>query len=559
MAPPVSAPAPAGRLRAVAAAHRDELVLAGLALLLFLPGLCWGLPAATDAVRPRSWAIDAITPMGPVTDLAAVWDAGRDYGYTAYPLLHYLVLAAVFAPYRLFLRATGGLGEATWAFPHGFADPARALIVQEVLGRLVSVAMATGIVLAAYATARTLWGRTAGRAAGAMVLLMYPLTYYSRTGNLDVPALFWTALGLLTAARILVSGVSLGRFALLGVYTALATGTKEQAWGAFALLPPLLLWLMVRRAKEAGRFDWRPAAAGIAACGAVYAVAGGLALNPWRWVAHVRWLRDHVPFPMADNAPPTLAGYATLLGWTAGHVVDAVGPLVLAAALVGVVAAARAPAERLSLALLLAVAGHFLLVLVPVRLSLLRYVMPMAYVACLFAGRGFATGFAAARPVGRRVGQAAFAAACAWGLLLSADLTWQSVNDSRYAVARQLEPMLADADTVASVVSASQLPPLPAGVTYAFIGRDSASPGRVEDLRPPFIIVQPDWTSPPGLPHPRGFPASLYAALGDGSLGYRRVAVFRSGGLFTRQRLDYPTVNPLVTLFVRADRLGARP
>jgi hypothetical protein len=70
------------------------------------------------------------------------------------------------------------------------------------------------------------------------------------------------------------------------------------------------------------------------------------------------------------------------------------------------------------------------------------------------------------------------------------------------------------------------------------------------DRAPDFVVVSPDWTSAPGAVHPRRFPADVYRRLRDDSLRYRLAASFKTPSLLERQRLDYPTVNPPVEIYV---------
>jgi hypothetical protein len=92
-------------------------------------------------------------------------------------------------------------------------------------------------------------------------------------------------------------------------------------------------------------------------------------------------------------------------------------------------------------------------------------------------------------------------------------------------------------------------------VRYKVLGRlGGATRDSIAEIQPAYIVIVPDWTSTGDMVHPSDFPADVFAALGDGSLGYRRVAQYHSPGLIRRRRLDYPTYNPVVTVFARADR-----
>ncbi|HXH82073.1 MAG TPA: hypothetical protein VNN07_04000, partial [Candidatus Tectomicrobia bacterium] len=88
---------------------RDGALVAVVILALALNGigLGWGLPPA----NARAWEIDGITPLEPLATAKAIfvddwWNSGY---YRKYPLGHYFVLLAAYAPYLAYLKVTGGL------------------------------------------------------------------------------------------------------------------------------------------------------------------------------------------------------------------------------------------------------------------------------------------------------------------------------------------------------------------------------------------------------------------------------------------------------------------
>ena len=99
-----------------------ELTLAALALALYLPGVDWGLPYATDPARTHGWAYDAITPLDPLSQLKNLTEP-IPHEWVAYPLMHHIVLAVVYSPYLLYLLATGRLVPGSAQYPFGLADP----------------------------------------------------------------------------------------------------------------------------------------------------------------------------------------------------------------------------------------------------------------------------------------------------------------------------------------------------------------------------------------------------------------------------------------------------
>ena len=528
---------------------KTEIALAGIALVVYLPGIGWGLPYATDALRTHGWATDAITPLEPISQFhSLIWpQADR---WVVYPLMQYLLLAVAYTPYVLYLVVTGRLAGPSGRYPFGLSDPEGSLQVMELLGKSVSVLMAAGIVVAVYQTGKTLWGRTTGLLAGMFVMLMYPMVYYARTGNLDVPVLFWTSLGLLLFARILEHGLTTRRAVWLGVFAAFAIATKDQAWGAFMLLPVVLVAWQLRISRQAGLpMPWRPLMTGLAASSAVYALTSGLALSPERHFAHIRWIREHVPFPGLEHFPATLEGLLGLLAQILGQLSDAVGPVMLAASVVGVFVVGRQEPKKL--AMLLPAIGHFVFVLAPVRMSLLRYIMPIALVLCVFAARGIAQGLTRGGWP-KRFAAGSASVICAWLFLLGADLTWQMWQDSHYPAAAWLEQHTQPGDTVGTVAATASLPRLKPGIRYVLM-LDGNAENTIAQQRPKFLIIMPDWTTPKGGIHPRSLPTHTYLQVANGRLGYRLGARFHGRSLITRQILDYPTVNPPIEIYVRHD------
>jgi hypothetical protein len=524
---------------------RTILLLAALAFLLYLPGLGWGLPYANDPLRTHGWATDSLTPLEPLSQVAGLLSHRADR-YLGYPLMHDFVLLLAYAPYLVFLWITGGLQHPGADFPFGLADPVGSLQKLEMIGKLVSMIMAAGIVAAAYVCARILWNRSAALLAAVFTMLLYPMSYYSRTGNLDVPALFWSVLGLAVYARTLVSGVTTRRMVWLGIFAAFAIATKDQSWAAFALLPPVLIILQRRQSAAAGTpFAWRPLLWGFFASVAAYACATGMVVNPERHLAHIGWVRAHVPFPEGDNVASTAAGYLDLLGRTWNHLLHSNGPLMLAAAAIGVWTAAH---HKLHLTFLLPVAGHIVLVLIPARTTLLRYILPMAFIVCLFAACALAAGLNAGRWK-RRLSRAAAMAICGWLAAFDFDLTYQMLRDSHYNAALWLDRNARSGDRVGTVAATASLPRMKDGLRYFLMIRENLTPEKIREHRPEFIVIMPDWTTPKNGIHPRWFPQATYALLANGELGYRLAARFQTPAWIPGQILDYPTVNPPIEIY----------
>ncbi len=123
-----------------------------------------------------------------------------------YPLLYSFLVVGVQAPYLLYLKASGGLGATGAGYPFGLTEPVGALRMLTWLAHLLTLVMAAVVIAAAYDTARVLWGERAAILAAVFVTCCYPMFYYSRTGNVDVPMLCFMALAVAAFARIRVLG-----------------------------------------------------------------------------------------------------------------------------------------------------------------------------------------------------------------------------------------------------------------------------------------------------------------------------------------------------------------
>jgi hypothetical protein len=524
-------------------AHRIELALFAAALVLYLPAIWWGLPHATGVDRVFAWGSDELGPLQPFRELYSTFFAADPRFNPQYPLFHYCIQALFSAPYMAFLWLTGGLSGPSQVYPYGFRDPVSALAVITVLTRLPSLLMGAAVPVAAFRTASQLWDRRAGALAALLVLPMYPLLYYSRTSNVDVPALFWIATGFVLITASLRSGLTGRRAALLGIVAALATATKDAS--AFAFLPAGIVVAVAHLRAEGAQSDWRrrarPLLLGLVTGAAVYVVASGLVFSPERFSQHLEWIRGSTAVLVY---PATLAGYVGLVRESGMHIVAALGVPTTICALVGIALCAMRRAAGLWL--LLPALAILIATILPIHFVNFRYVLVIAYILALFA----AYALRVVSDVKPRAAIALLLIAAGWSTLKGADLTFQMVNDSRYAVGRWLDANTRAGDRIGYFGAAQKLPPFAAGITLIHEGQLCTREDWLRQ-RPDFVLVIPQQHFE--LVHEWSLAESLYDALDDGSLGYQRVGMIQSRALSARRPV--PFVNPPVQLFVRADRV----
>lgn len=553
--------------------HRLVFILAALA---YLPGFWWGAPHATAEDRRKAWGVDDEPPLGPLAQLHDMLTPGvAPDANLGYPMMHpYLVLGAM-APYMGYLAATGKLRAPTADYPYGFADPVAALRNLSWIAHFLSVLMGAGVVLAAYVSGRRLWGERDGRWGALIAALSYPMFYYARTSNVDVPALFFVAWSIAVLAGILTQGVTVRRVAALGMCVALAVATKEPMATAFVAIPLFLLvphesWGGIRRPGSLTRV----ALAGVAAAAVTYAVGSGMLLDFARWRAHIDFAFGRTN-AVAEGTVSFMTAYPRTLVGTWDLVLDIVGRLSdaltipgLLLAVAGLWLAARADRRRTAWVAAAGATYVFALMLL-VRAVQLRYVMPISLVLALFAGHAAASLLASRRPAWRWAGLATTGATVAIAAWWALDLTHAMVRDSRYDAGRWLAQVDRPGDRLEYFGAFQKNPPLDrsivSGTAIENLGgvveapRDDATAERIRagwrERRPRFIVLTPDHTSLPGEPYARSCPPQIFADLENGRLGYERARVFQTPPLLPvlpRPPLDYGAVNPEVRIYVPA-------
>lgn len=553
---------------------RTPFVVAAFAVLLFAPGLSWGVLHVDERTAERGWAVDDEAPLGLLAEIHNII-APEGYRNLGYPLFYAFASGAVYAPYLGYLALTGKLSKPSSHFPYGLAEPTRTVRVLAFLSKGLTMLFAVGVLLGAWYFARAAWDPTTGLLAATFVALTYPLGYYARTGNVDVPMLAPTVLALAAFAHMVCSGITPRRAVALGIGVGLALATKEAALGIFLAFP--LAVPFIRRAGRPGEesapgVDWR--SWGIAATTAFLAlgVGSGLFVDPDRYLDHLRFLVGRVDMlpesaVLATSFPMTLSGHRAYLAFLAEGL-----PATLTlpgAILAGMGLAWAGRRSRRTLLLVLPAATYLAFIFLLLRVGQLRYLLPLAVMLAIFAAVGLVAGARAGHPGIRAATVLLGCLALGTGLLRHADLTHAMLNDSRYEAERWLAAQLRPGDRVEYFGATQKLPRMPAGVEIAratryrgmFATYDTSAARSDEIFRewnqrqPRFVLLIPDHSSRSrGDPFDATVPPALYRALESGEAPYRRVAFFHTPPLFPfarRPPLDYPSVNPPVRIYGR--------
>jgi hypothetical protein len=546
---------------------KEALLLILLTLAVYCPAFTWGMPHATGPERVHAWGNDDASPLAAMAEMHDTFVEKPPFRNTAYPWFHYFLMGASCLPYLLLLRITGWFAHASSVYPFGFLDPVGALRQLSWIVRSWSMVLGVAAVVGAYYAAKHMWNRRAGFLAGLFTLLMYPMAYYAKVTNPDMPVMGWTGLGLATAALILRYGATVRRGAWLATFIAVAVATKDQSAASFALVVPAMLWHHLRHGvpDRIGRWKsiWAAPVATAAVCLIVYVFASGIPVDPGRYRDYVGKVPTAIERDLYLRYPLTAAGLAAQVREMSSYLVDVMSWPLLLTSFAGILLCLRRGA-RLPLILALSALGFFAL-LAPVGFSRIHYLLAVAFPLNFFAGHALDRAMSVGR--GWRWAAAAATAAMAGFLLLeTADLTHDMIYDSRYAAAEWLDRYTRPGDRVMHFGFSAKLPALRADVGQIRIRRQSEAIDAIRESRPEVVLVIPqditenrqrvEWRD--GL---NSVIAPLYAdvfeRLVDESLGYRLVARFQTPRLLPwldRPFLSYPSVNPPVQIFLRSDR-----
>lgn len=558
---------------------RAAAVLALLAFVSYAPGLWWGAPHATGPDRKLTWGTDDETPLGPLAELHNII-APKKNRNLGYPLMYSFMAAGAYAPYLGWLKVTGGWQKISGEYPWGFKDPVGTLKTLTYISHFLTVTLSVGLVLCMFFAGRIMWGDRAGLAAGLIQLFSYPFFYYGRTGNVDAPMVAFIGLATLAFAVLLKRGVTVKWAIILGVAMGFAVGTKESCYSILLLIVVLLMVQHLRaRDPQMSPLSWpfiKPVAAAAGAGLLAFGFGSGLFIEPSRYIAHIEFHRalaaavasgeDHMAVFFDDS----LAGHLSLAWAIVQHVTAMIS---WPGALLALLGLGWMTYRRDVLGVMLVLPCFVFLLAMPlhIRLSQLRYVLPASPGLALAGGAAVALAWQA-RPVVRAVVMATFALGLSISGLRALDLTDAMLNDSRYAAGEWLAERLQPGDRIDYFGGGERLPPLPEYVVTEVAvphmsARRVAPKGpeiqakirtRWTENPPRFILVIPDHSSRFG-PHHHTLPPDTFKALEDGSLGYERVALFKTPPLIsflTRPPLDYPMVNPPIRIYAPRE---ARP
>jgi hypothetical protein len=560
------------------------LLLFSASFLAYLHGNSWGLPNGND-----TWANDAIQPGAPLSIFYRLlsgdpWNSG--WFWFKYPLGHILLLGVSYAPYIAWLFLTGGIEDPANAYPFGMTDPEGTLAALALIGRSLSALMGAGCVVVLYTTVRSAFGRSAGIAAGLTTAFCYPFIYYAHTTNVEVPYIFWLLIAFMAAARLVEGDLSRRWWVLLGAGAAMSVSTKELGAGFFVALPPVIVVASLARGQRFSDVVGGGLVAGAVAVG-VIVIANLVPLNPSGFAHRIGFLTQTLPpdialkyapyyFPIDLGSARDLASEIAQLKLAGARLLTSVG---FPAALLGLAGMLIAFARKPWWAVLAVTASAtFYLLGARAMLSLsMRYVLPIAIVACAFAG--IAIGALIDSRKLRPLGQLAAAVFVVYIFAYGWDVNRMLVGDPRYAAEQWLAGRAGDAPTIEVYQRATYLPRTPDGVNMVRVDFDKRSVKELQDRAPDFVMLSSAGLSGVTVQYKRDWKSDDYAGeewipsqratdgtimnykrrknvelldgLRDGSAGYSKAADFAFEPWIDRPLIQ--SLSPKITIYARGD------
>lgn len=531
--------------------HRAYQILAVILLLAginFACGIHWGVPTATSAETVSPWPVDTIAPVKPLAEAHHKFKRDLD-SWIIYPLFHYIVVDIAYAPYLAALFLSGGIENPSGAFPYGVTNPEATFATLTIIARLVSLLMALGIIVTVFLITRQLFTESAALWAALCTALIAPLAFYAKTSNLDVPYLFWTMLAI-WQCLLAIQSQQYRHYILFGVFGALAIASKDQAYGYFSLTPFIFAWAIARHNNN-GRVNVKHYCfalvskpiiiTGIATV-ATFALANNLLFGGLEgYLKHLEFAQIiHEQNVRGQNAAIyTLGWQFTLLTDSVQMLVRMLGWGSLLLALAGIVYCIRKQ-NYTALVLPLLATGYYLSVTAPVGMVLSRYLLGIAILFMPFLGMLIHQVLQRKTDYTKQAALALVIASIIWQGLLSINLNYTLLNDSRVQMEAWIKDNIPTGTIIETYTQPRYLPRIADEYEYRLIAnnRDAIdyelqfadiTIEKLQQRNPEYILVLNNvgvTGDPAAQDHPLA--QQYYRELLQGNYGYETVAHFNT-------------------------------
>lgn len=465
--------------------------------VIHVTGIGWGLPASDG------WDVDGIAPRDFLPGVIKTFTPGDHF---TYPPFHLALLTLLTLPVTLVELVRAPSLDPSDVVPLFLAVPVMTTFAY--VARVVSFLMSLGVVLMIGRMASTIfaarWARAWAMAASGVEVAG---TYYAHTTNLDMPALFWSALALLVLVRA-IDGDDPRKLRRVAVFAAFALATKDQAYAVFAITMPVALasWVWLR--PPGGRAEVvRESALCLAIVVGLVLVIDGALFNPSGFAARVRFLTGSASQDFAQHSRDLAGRLSALedaLFFFPRHYPAPLAAFVLAGLVVAIRGAQSGRSRLAALVPLLAIVSFTLAFNCVARRVEERFMMVQMQLCAVYAG-----GVAALveRWASRRalaLGVWLGAAACVLlGLRMSGAVVVTMLNDARYDAERFLREHVRPGEVIEVYGANVYLPRLPAHATVERVdpapveGRNPMPGiterrdrvGAVDERRPRWIVV----------------------------------------------------------------------
>ena len=461
----------------------------GVSLLLNGMGLRWGLP------NYYGWCNDSIAGLTSVFQRERLLETWVHH----YPRMQFLVNGLAYEPLlRAWAEAPpdrGGPDIRPDALSYNL-DLRRGSIL--VFSSFVLTAlMGTGAVLAVFLAGRALFRDDLAAFLAALALAcVAEFVFYSHTGNVDVPAVFWYSWALYCAIRA-GQARKLRYFFGAGLFSALGVGSKDPTIGFVIGLGLALCVLELGRARKAGK-SWPTAVFSLLGPGLltffvifvlVFGILNNFFTNPQAFFQRMSgWGNDSPTMQTYVMVKNSLDGQITLLGITGKALYFAMGWPLLIMITAGLIRHIRRQRVVLWFTLL-PMLVYYLVVIMRIGFSYPRFFLPGIAGLALLAGSAGAAWWRWARiPKLARAGVLLGLFGLTFLYALGSDL--EMVRDSRYRTIAWFERNVPRETTVATLMPQSYGPNLKAAgfKNYLYPWQPSAGTFRPEAL-PPYLVV----------------------------------------------------------------------